>query len=191
MLSEHVAGATSRRGFLARTGRLLLGVAGGGFVLGALKAQKAEAYHFCGHIYTTDSCPHPTGIPRIDSRGFPLRARDGLRVDDLGRVVDRSGDPVERHDQRGRVVHEDVGAEVGLGAVAVAVAGRGRGGGHGREPVGGDRRRRGGGEGEETAEGGVEWSHLPACSVMGTESALCAFLPHRHRSRQTRPRFRN
>ena len=28
---------------------------------------EAEAYHFCGHIYTTDSCPHPTGLPRIDS----------------------------------------------------------------------------------------------------------------------------
>jgi hypothetical protein len=77
VLSEHVAGATSRRGFLARTGKLLLGVAGGGFVLGALKAQKAEAYHFCGHIYTTGSCPHPTGLPRIDAHGFPLRAADG------------------------------------------------------------------------------------------------------------------
>jgi len=100
VLSEHVAGATSRRGFLARTGKLLLGVAGGGFVLGALKAQKAEAYHFCGHIYTTDSCPHPTGLPRIDSRGYPLRARDGKRVDDLGRLVDRQGDPVDDAGQR-------------------------------------------------------------------------------------------
>ena len=77
MFSEAVAGATSRRGFLARTGRLLLGVAGGGFVLGAIKAQKAEAFHFCGHIYTTGSCPHPTGLPRIDAHGFPLRAVDG------------------------------------------------------------------------------------------------------------------
>ena len=29
--------------------------------------SEAEAYHFCGHIYTTDSCPHPTGLPRIDA----------------------------------------------------------------------------------------------------------------------------
>ena len=54
-----------------------------------IKPGEAEAYHFCGHIYTTDSCPHPTGLPRIDSRGFPLRAKDGKRVDDLGRLVDR------------------------------------------------------------------------------------------------------
>ena len=32
---------------------------------------EAEAYHFCGHIYTTDSCPHPTGLPRIDAKGLP------------------------------------------------------------------------------------------------------------------------
>jgi len=97
VLSEHVAGATSRRGFLARTGKLLLGVAGGGFVLGAIRAQKAEAYHFCGHIYTTGSCPHPTGLPRIDARGFPLRARDGHPVDDLGRPINGAGQPVDAH----------------------------------------------------------------------------------------------
>ena len=34
-------------------------------------------------------------MPRIDSRGYPLRAKDGQRVDDLGRVVDRDGDPVD------------------------------------------------------------------------------------------------
>ena len=50
------------------------------------RAGEAEAYHFCGHIYTTDGCPHPTGLPRIDRRGLPLRARDGRPVDDLGRA---------------------------------------------------------------------------------------------------------
>ena len=36
---------------------------------------EAEAYHFCGHIYTTDSCPHPTGLPRIDAHGLPAARR--------------------------------------------------------------------------------------------------------------------
>ncbi len=93
-LSEAVAGSTSRRGFIARAGRLLLGVTGGGFLAAALRAQKAEAYHFCGHIYTTGSCPHPVGLPRIDRNGFPLRAADGKPVDDLGRPIDARGRPV-------------------------------------------------------------------------------------------------
>src|SRR5919108_4826320 len=94
MLSESVAEATSRRGFLSRVGRLLLAVSGGGFVAAALKAERADAFHFCGHIYTTGSCPHPTGLPRIDRAGFPLRAADGHPVDDLGRPIDRLGRPV-------------------------------------------------------------------------------------------------
>ena len=61
---------------------------------GVLRPGEAEAYHFCGHIYTTDSCPHPTGLPRIDHAGYPLRARDGHRVDDLGRLTDKQGRPV-------------------------------------------------------------------------------------------------
>ena len=53
------------------------------------------AFHFCGHIYTTGSCPHPTGLPRIDAHGFPLRASDGHAVDDLGRPVNAAGQPVD------------------------------------------------------------------------------------------------
>jgi hypothetical protein len=94
-LSDKVAGSTSRRGFLARVGGGVMAVAGAKTAGSLIKPGEAEAYHFCGHIYTTDSCPHPTGIPRIDSRGYPLRARDGKRVDDLGRVVDGNGSPVD------------------------------------------------------------------------------------------------
>jgi thiol-disulfide isomerase/thioredoxin len=65
-----------------------------------VKPGEAEAFHFCGHIYTTDSCPHPTGLPRIDAKGLPLRAKDGLPVDDLGRLIDAEGNPVDEDGAR-------------------------------------------------------------------------------------------
>jgi hypothetical protein len=104
-LSDRLAGGTSRRGFLARTSAWLVAAASG---TAALKAGEddAEAYHFCGHIYTTASCPHPTGLPRIDARGWPLRARDGTPVDDLGRPIDRDGRPL---DERGRRLRDPDG----------------------------------------------------------------------------------
>src|SRR3954464_3362385 len=90
-LAEGLAVRTSPRGLLARVGRALVAGAAGGVVAQAIKPGEAEAYHFCGHIYTTASCPHPTGLPRIDAHGFPLRAKDGARVDDLGRRIDSQG----------------------------------------------------------------------------------------------------
>ena len=85
----------SRRGFLAKVSGALMAVTGARTVGSLVAPGEAEAYHFCGHIYTTDSCPHPTGLPRIDSRGRPLRGRDGHRVDDLGRLIDAEGAPVD------------------------------------------------------------------------------------------------
>jgi hypothetical protein len=105
MLAE-LAARTSRRGFLARVGRTLLLATGGSAVAAVVKPGDADAFHFCGHIYTTDSCPHPTGLPRIDAYGFPLRAHDGKPVDDLGRPVDAAGLPV---DERGRVLTDTEG----------------------------------------------------------------------------------
>ena len=98
-LSDALAGGTSRRGFLGRAGGWLLATAAG---TGALVAgeEDAEAYHYCGHTYTTASCPHPTGIPRVDIHGYPLRHRDGHPVDDLGRPVDRRGHPLDEHGHR-------------------------------------------------------------------------------------------
>ena len=87
--------ATSRRAFLGRAGGAVAGAAGAGMVGAVIRPGDADAYHFCGHIFTTDGCPHPTGLPRIDRRGLPLRARDGKRVDDLGRVIDDAGRPVD------------------------------------------------------------------------------------------------
>jgi hypothetical protein len=96
---DSVALTTTRGGFLARAGRLLALVAGVAGVAGK-RAGDADAFHFCGHIYTTDSCPHPTGLPRVDAHGYPLRARDGRPVDNLGRLVDRSGFPVDEQGRR-------------------------------------------------------------------------------------------
>jgi hypothetical protein len=93
--ADQLVASTSRRGFLSRVGAGVMALAGAQTAGQLIKPGEAEAYHFCGHIYTTDSCPHPTGLPRIDSRGFPLRARDGKRVDDLGRLVDKAGHPVD------------------------------------------------------------------------------------------------
>jgi hypothetical protein len=97
---ERLAAGTSRRGFLARVGGAVMALAGARTVGSLVAPGEAEAYHFCGHIYTTDSCPHPTGLPRIDRRGFPLRAKDGHRVDDLGRLVDAEGRPVDEDGAR-------------------------------------------------------------------------------------------
>jgi hypothetical protein len=90
----------SRRGFLAKVSGALMAVTGARTATSLLAPEEAEAFHFCGHIYTTDSCPHPTGLPRIDSRGRPLRARDGHRVDDLGRLIDLNGDPIDEDGRR-------------------------------------------------------------------------------------------
>jgi hypothetical protein len=92
---KELAASTSRRGFLARTSRLLALVAGGGAISALVKPGEADAFHFCGHVFTTDSCSHPTGLPRIDAQGYPLRAADGHRVDDLGRPVNKAGQPVD------------------------------------------------------------------------------------------------
>jgi hypothetical protein len=91
---EGIAGNTSRRGFLARVGAAMTAVTAGGLVAQAVKPGDADAFHFCGHIFTTGSCPHPTGKPRIDRRGFPLRGSDGHRVDNIGRPVNADGEPV-------------------------------------------------------------------------------------------------
>jgi hypothetical protein len=86
---------TSRRAFLGRAGGAIAATAGAGMVGAVIRPGDADAFHFCGHIYTTDGCPHPTGLPRIDRRGLPLRARDGKRIDDLGRVIDDIGRPLD------------------------------------------------------------------------------------------------
>jgi hypothetical protein len=88
-------GPGSRRRFLATAGGAVAALTAGRTIGSLVRPGEAEAYHFCGHIYTTDGCPHPTGLPRIDAKGFPLRGRDGVPVDDLGRRVDAAGAPLD------------------------------------------------------------------------------------------------
>ena len=89
------SGGASRRRFLERAATAGAAVAAADAVGLLVRPGEAEAYHFCGHIYTTDSCPHPTGLPRIDAKGFPLKAKGGRPIDDLGRYVDATGAPVD------------------------------------------------------------------------------------------------
>jgi len=88
------AANSSRRGFLAAGAGAAAALTVGRTVASFVRPGDADAFHFCGHIFTTDGCPHPTGLPRIDSRGFPLRGADGKRVDDLGRRIGKSGSPI-------------------------------------------------------------------------------------------------
>lgn len=92
---EELAGGSSRRGFLARLGGAMVAASAAGVVGRAVAPGEADAYHFCGHTYTTGSCPHPAGLPRIDSHGFPVRASDGRAIDNLGRLINGDGEPVD------------------------------------------------------------------------------------------------
>jgi hypothetical protein len=94
-ISDSLARDTSRRGFLARVGGAVMAVTAARTVRTWIEPGESDAFHFCGHIFTTGSCPHPTGLPRIDSRGFPLRASDGHPIDDIGRPVNEAGQPLD------------------------------------------------------------------------------------------------
>jgi hypothetical protein len=99
-ISSALAAGMTRRSFLGRLGAGFMAVVGGSAVAAALKPDEAEAFHFCGHIWTTGSCPTPYRLPRIDRRGYPLRPRDGRPIDNIGRLVDSEGYPVDETGQR-------------------------------------------------------------------------------------------
>jgi hypothetical protein len=95
-LSDAVVRQSSRRGFLERLGGAVIGLAGANALAAAVLPDEADAYtNFCGHTYTTGNCPAPTGLPRIDRNGYPLRANDGVPVDDLGRPINSHGQPID------------------------------------------------------------------------------------------------
>jgi hypothetical protein len=99
-LSGHLAGNSTRRSFLGRMGGAVLALTGGAAVAAAVRPEKGEAFHFCGHIWTTGSCPSPLGLPRIDRNGYPLRSKDGKPIDNLGRVINGRGEPIDAAGKR-------------------------------------------------------------------------------------------
>jgi hypothetical protein len=94
-LATRLASGMTRRSFLGRLGGAMLAATGGAAVAAAVKPEDAEAFHLCGHIWTTGSCPSPYTLPRIDRNGYPLRPSDGRRIDNLGRLVNSSGLPID------------------------------------------------------------------------------------------------
>jgi hypothetical protein len=99
-LSSELATGITRRSFLGRIGAAVMTAMGGASVAAALAPEKAEAFHLCGHIWTTGSCPSPNPLPRIDRLGYPIRVADARPVDNLGRLVDAGGFPVNEVGQR-------------------------------------------------------------------------------------------
>lgn len=85
--SISLATGTSRRSFLSRLGAGVVALVGGPLVAHALRPERAEAYHICGHTYTTGSCPHPySPNSRVDSYGYPVHPKYGYPVDDNGDI---------------------------------------------------------------------------------------------------------
>lgn len=85
--SVGLAERSSRRSFLARLGSGVVALVGGPLVAVALSPSRAEAYHICGHTYTTGSCPHPFAPrTRIDGHGYPVHPKHGYPVDDNGLI---------------------------------------------------------------------------------------------------------
>lgn len=108
-LTRRLAGGSTRRSFLAGVAGTVLAAVGAGAGAAEAAPRRARAtgrlpgtepipggwYGFCGHYFTTASCPGPYELPRIDARGFPVRPADGRPVDNLGRLIDALGRPVD------------------------------------------------------------------------------------------------
>jgi hypothetical protein len=103
-VAHRLASRTTRRSFLATVGASAAGLALAGSGDGVTAGRRrplpgtepaAGWFGFCGHYFTTGSCPSPHHLPRVDQQGYPVRPADGLPVDDLGRLVSADGLPVD------------------------------------------------------------------------------------------------
>jgi hypothetical protein len=99
-LAARLASGMTRRSFLGRLGGAMLAATGGAAVAAAVKPEEAEAFHLCGHIWTTGSCPSPYTLPRINRNGYPIRPSDGRPIDNLGRLVNSNGFPINESGAR-------------------------------------------------------------------------------------------
>ena len=80
------ASGTTRRSFLAGVASVVLAAigarprdAGAATVLPGANRIRGGWYGFCGHYFTTGSCPSPYTLPRVDARGFPCARPTGGR----------------------------------------------------------------------------------------------------------------
>jgi len=100
-LADRMASSTSRRSFVATVGAGLLGLVGASRTASAPPGTVPGTevvgrwFGFCGHYWTTGSCPSPHHLPRVDFGGFPVRPSDGRPVDNLGRLINGAGAPVD------------------------------------------------------------------------------------------------
>jgi hypothetical protein len=100
-LTRRLASGTTRRSLLATVGAGLLGLGAAERTASAPPGTVPGTEHvgrwfgFCGHYWTTGSCPTPHHLPRVDFAGLPVRPGDGRPVDNIGRLIDGAGLPVD------------------------------------------------------------------------------------------------
>ena len=98
-ISHRLASRTTRRSFLAGVGVAAFGLTSARAGSGTSRVPGTEPasgwFGFCGHYWTTGSCPSPHHLPRVDQLGYPVRPSDGRPVDNLGRLVSVDGIPVD------------------------------------------------------------------------------------------------
>ena len=90
-------GGRHRRAFLGRAGGVAATAAGAGMVGAVIRPGEADAYHFCGHIYTTDGLSAPErGCPDRPSRLAAARRATAARSTTSGGLIDPLGRPSTR-----------------------------------------------------------------------------------------------